>query len=103
MKGTTAVEEMNGEKLLRRFENGREPHVKLVHSKLLPEYEHLDVIWAMDAVPEVFSEVREVLWKTCNARDRCRVPAGCEDVPAWSPRGPLPQPDGDQSSSSESP
>lgn len=95
---------VNGEKLLRRFENGREPHVKLVHSKLLPEYEHLDVIWAMDAVPEVFSEVREVLWKTCNARDRCRVPAGCEDVPAWSPRGPLPQPDGDQSSSSsESP
>ena len=71
---------VDGKKLLRRFEKGREPHVDLVHSKIIPEYEHLDVIWAMDAVDQVFKEVREVLWKTCNARDICRVPEGCEAV-----------------------
>ncbi|KAI0540667.1 Alpha/Beta hydrolase protein [Xylaria digitata] len=76
---------VNGERLLRRFERGREPHVKVVHSKVIPEYEHLDVIWAMDAVSQVFEEVREVLWKTCYARDRCRVPTGCESIPAWTP------------------
>ncbi|KAF4341395.1 triacylglycerol lipase [Fusarium beomiforme] len=71
---------VDGKKLLRRFEKGREPHVNLVHGKVIPEYEHLDVIWAMDAVDQVFKEVREVLWKTCNARDICRVPEGCEAV-----------------------
>ncbi|KAI3342822.1 Alpha/Beta hydrolase protein [Ustulina deusta] len=76
---------VDGEKLLRRFGRGREPHVKVVHSKVIPEYEHLDVIWAMDAVSQVFEEVREVLWKTCYARDRCRVPRGCESVSAWAP------------------
>ncbi|KAK1755310.1 sterol esterase 2 [Echria macrotheca] len=74
---------VDGDKLLRRFERGREPHVKLVHSKVIKEYEHLDVIWAMDAVDKVFKEVREVLWKTCTARERCRVPQGCEGVKAW--------------------
>ena len=101
---------VDGEKLLRRFgPGGREPHVRLVHSRVLPEYEHLDVIWALDAPSQVFAEVREVLWKTCgaDARARCRVPAGCADVPAWS--GPEPErperlTDGatDQSSSSDS-
>ncbi|KAF4983293.1 hypothetical protein FZEAL_1278 [Fusarium zealandicum] len=71
---------VDGHKLLRRFEKGREPYVDVVHSKVIPEYEHLDVIWAMDAVDQVFKEVREVLWKTCNARDICRVPEGCEHV-----------------------
>ncbi|KAF5023634.1 hypothetical protein F66182_4303 [Fusarium sp. NRRL 66182] len=71
---------VDGRKLLRRFEKGREPHVNLVHSKVIPEYEHLDVIWAMDAVDQVFKEVGQVLWKTCNARDICRVPQGCETV-----------------------
>ncbi|KAK4236753.1 sterol esterase 2 [Achaetomium macrosporum] len=74
---------VDGDKLLRRFERGREPHVKLVYSKVIPEYEHLDVIWAMDAPEQVFKEVREVLWKTCNARDVCRVPKGCEEVEPW--------------------
>jgi hypothetical protein len=74
---------VDGDKLLRRFERGREPHVKLVHSKVIPEYEHLDVIWAMDAPEQVFKEVREVLWKTCNARDVCRVPTSCEEVAPW--------------------
>jgi pimeloyl-ACP methyl ester carboxylesterase len=76
---------VNGERLLHRFERGREPHVKVVHSKVIPGYEHLDVIWAMDAVGQVFEEVREVLWKTCHARDKCRVPKGCESVSAWVP------------------
>ncbi|KAK6954512.1 hypothetical protein Daesc_004479 [Daldinia eschscholtzii] len=74
---------VDGEKLLRRFERGREPNVRVVHSKILPDYEHLDVIWAMDAVDQIFGEIREVLWKTCDARDKCRIPKGCEDVAAW--------------------
>ncbi|KAH6853657.1 Alpha/Beta hydrolase protein [Chaetomium sp. MPI-CAGE-AT-0009] len=76
---------VDGDKLLRRFERGREPHVRVVHSKVIPEYEHLDVIWAMDAPEQVFREVREVLWKTCDVRDVCRVPKGCEEVEPWVP------------------
>lgn len=75
---------VDGRRLLKRFERGREPHVRIVHSKVIPEYEHLDVIWAMDAVDQIFGELREVLWKTCNVRDQCRVPTGCEDVGAWA-------------------
>lgn len=76
---------VDGDKILRRFERGREPHARLVHRKVIPEYEHLDVIWAMDAEDEVFREVREVLWRTASAEDRarCRVPKGCEDVERW--------------------
>jgi hypothetical protein len=76
---------VDGDKLLRRFERGREPHARLVFSKVIPEYEHLDVIWAMDAEQEVFHELRETLWRTCPAeeRARCRVPKGCEDVGQW--------------------
>ncbi|KAL7629445.1 hypothetical protein AAE478_000965 [Parahypoxylon ruwenzoriense] len=76
---------VDGQRLLQRFERGREPYVKVVHSKTIPGYEHLDVIWAMDAVDQIFQEVREVLWKTCDARDRCRTPKGCENVAAWVP------------------
>ncbi|KAF7551632.1 hypothetical protein G7Z17_g4865 [Cylindrodendrum hubeiense] len=94
---------VDGEKLLRRFEKGREPHVDVVHSKIIPEYEHLDVIWAMDAVDQVFKEVREVLWKTCNVRNMCRVPEGCEHVESWKPteRGLVQVADEVQSSSSD--
>jgi len=74
---------VDGDKLLRRFERGREPHVKVVHRKIIEEYEHLDVIWAMDAVDKVFKEIREVLWRTCDVRDLCRVPKDCKDVPQW--------------------
>lgn len=74
---------VDGCKLLRRFERGREPHVDVVHKKVIPEYEHLDVIWAMDAVEKVFEEVKEVLWKTCDVRDECRVPKGCEKIEQW--------------------
>lgn len=76
---------VDGNKLLRRFANGREPHLQVVHTKVLPDYEHLDVIWAMDAVDQIFVEIRDVLWKTCNARDKCRIPYGCESVSAWVP------------------
>lgn len=71
---------VDGRKLLRRFERGREPHVRVVHQNILDDYEHLDVIWAMDAPERVFKEIREVLWKTCDARDVCRTPTGCEGV-----------------------
>jgi hypothetical protein len=77
---------VDGRRLLRRFEKGREPHVNIVHCKIIEEYEHLDVIWAIDAVEKVGKEIKEVLWKTAGeARDKCRVPVGCEDVPAWNP------------------
>ncbi|KAI4708805.1 hypothetical protein J4E89_006206 [Alternaria sp. Ai002NY15] len=73
---------VDGRRLLRRFEHGREPHVDVVHSKVIEGYEHLDVIWAMDAIEKVGKEVREVIWKTssADARKLCRTPRGCEDV-----------------------
>lgn len=76
---------VDGRRLLRRLGNGREPHVKLVHSKVITGYEHLDVLWAMDAVDQVFVEVREVLWKTWKSREECIVPDGCENVDVWQP------------------
>lgn len=93
---------VDGLKLLRRFEKGREPHVEIVHAKVIPEYEHLDVIWAMDAVEQVFKELREVLWKTCDARDVCRVPEGCEDVDPWKGLARLDEEPLDESQSSSS-
>lgn len=76
---------MDGDKLLRRFEKGREPSARLIHKKVITEYEHLDVIWAMDAETQIFREVREVLWRTVpeEERGRCRIPKGCDDVQAW--------------------
>ncbi|KAF7959875.1 hypothetical protein EAE96_001478 [Botrytis aclada] len=76
---------VDGRKLLRRFERGREPCVKVVHQNVIEEYEHLDVIWAVDVLEKVGREVKEVIWKTCSAPDRknCRVPLGCEQVGVW--------------------
>jgi len=74
---------VDGRRLLRRFERGREPCVRVVHSKIVEEYEHLDVIWAMDSIEKVGREVKEVLWKTCDVRDKVRVPKGCQEVEAW--------------------
>jgi pimeloyl-ACP methyl ester carboxylesterase len=73
---------VDGRRLLRRFERGREPFVDVVHSKVIEGYEHLDVIWAMDAIEKVGKEVREVLWKTApaSARKVCRTPKGCEEI-----------------------
>ena len=72
---------VDGRRLLRRFQRGREPHVRLVHSKVIDEYEHLDVLWAMDSIEKVGKEVRDVIWKTApqNARAICRVPKGFDD------------------------
>lgn len=76
---------VDGRRLLRRFSKGREPHVRVVHSKVIEEYEHLDVIWAMDSIEKVGKEVREVLWKAASpeAREACRVPKGCEEIQSF--------------------
>jgi len=55
---------VDGPRLLRRFNRGREPHVKLVHQKVIKDYEHLDVIWAMDCIDQVGVEIRDIIWKT---------------------------------------
>ena len=61
--------------------------MKIVHCKIIEEYEHLDVIWAIDAVEQVGQEIKEVLWRTAgDARDKCRIPQGCEDVGKWNPQ-----------------
>lgn len=69
---------VDGRRLLHRFQSGREPHLNLVYSKVIEEYEHLDVLWAMDAIEQVGTEVRQVLWNTMpeDARRVCRVPRG---------------------------
>jgi len=72
---------VDGRRLLRRFERGREPFVNVVHSKVIEEYEHLDVLWAMDSVEQVGKEVREVIWKTMppDAKALCRKISGIDD------------------------
>ncbi|KAK3062686.1 hypothetical protein LTS18_003558 [Coniosporium uncinatum] len=76
---------VDGRRLLRRFDRGREPHVDVVHSKVVPGYEHLDDIWAMDSIEQVGREVKEVIWATAPEGDRARirVPEGCENVKIW--------------------
>lgn len=71
---------VDGRRLLRRFDRGREPFVHIVHKKIIEGYEHLDVIWAMDSIEKVGKEVREVIWRTASDEDRakCRTPTGCE-------------------------
>lgn len=91
---------VDGRRLLRRFASGREPHVRVVHERVVEGYEHLDVIWAMDSIEKVGREVREVIWKTCNVRDECMVPKGCEGVRDWVPGEKLAAADSSQSSSS---
>lgn len=65
---------VDGRRLLDRLQSGSEPHVRLVHSKIIDEYEHLDVLWAMDAIEKVGKEVRQVLLSTMpeEARSVCR-------------------------------
>lgn len=73
---------VDGRRLLRRLERGREPYVNVVHRKVIEGYEHLDVLWAMDAVEQVGKEVRQVLWKTMpeEARSICRRISGVVDA-----------------------
>ncbi|CRG91688.1 hypothetical protein PISL3812_08739 [Talaromyces islandicus] len=67
---------VDGTKLLRRLQNGREPYVNLVHHKIVEGYEHLDVIWAIDMIEQVGREVAQVLWRTVpqNTKGTCRAP-----------------------------
>lgn len=83
-----ADELVDGRRLLRRFSRGREPHVRVIHAKIIEEYEHLDVIWAMDMIEKVGREVKEVIWQTASleARKLCRVPKGCENIESWDGR-----------------
>ncbi|KAJ5817309.1 hypothetical protein N7447_009542 [Penicillium robsamsonii] len=69
---------VDGRRLLNRFQSGREPHVSLVHSKVIEEYEHLDVLWAMDAIEQVGREVNQVIWTSMpdDSRQICRAPRG---------------------------
>ncbi|KAF4625056.1 hypothetical protein G7Y89_g13114 [Cudoniella acicularis] len=78
---------VDGRKLLNRFNRGREPHARIVHQRVIEDYEHLDVLWAMDAIEKVGKEVRDVLWMTCDVRDKVRVPRGCEEVESWRDHG----------------
>ena len=75
---------VDGRRLLRRFERGREPHVKVVRAEVIEEYEHLDVIWAMDSIEKVGKGVRDVIWETApeNAKQICRRPSGVENKAA---------------------
>ena len=69
---------VDGRRLLRRLQNGREPHVQVVHAKVIEDYEHLDVLWAMDVVDQVGKEICRVVWDTVSedVKGGCRVPRG---------------------------
>lgn len=71
---------VDGRRLLRRFATGREPSVQVVHEKVVEGYEHLDVIWAVDAIEQVGVEVRRVVWATAFETQGCEIPLGCEAV-----------------------
>lgn len=80
---------VDGRRLLRRFARGREPHVRVVHAKVIPEYEHLDVLWALDVIEQVGEELRSVLWKSAldvpgvvgvEGGPGCAVPRGCGNI-----------------------
>ncbi|KAL3418620.1 sterol esterase [Phlyctema vagabunda] len=74
---------VDGARLLNRFRRGREPNARLLHFKTIDDYEHLDVIWAIDSIEQVGREVKDFLWQTCTERDKARVPKGCEDLAPW--------------------
>jgi pimeloyl-ACP methyl ester carboxylesterase len=64
---------VDGRRLLERFRAGKEPHVEIVHAKVIDEYEHLDVIWALDAPEKVFKEVVDVLWRCVDDQVKMEV------------------------------
>jgi pimeloyl-ACP methyl ester carboxylesterase len=79
---------VDGQRLLRRFQKGREPFVEVVHASVIEGYEHLDVIWAIDSIEKVGRGVLETIWRTTpkNYRESCLVPVGCENLEAWKGR-----------------
>jgi pimeloyl-ACP methyl ester carboxylesterase len=74
---------VDGRKLVNRFRRGREPHARVVHVNIIEDYEHLDVVWSCDVIEKVGTELRDVIWKTCNSRETARVPKGCHDLQKW--------------------
>ncbi|KAL2391098.1 hypothetical protein RJ035_000580 [Blastomyces gilchristii] len=67
---------IDGSRLLRRLKGRSEPYVRVVHSRVIEEYEHLDVILAVDSIEKVGMEVRRVIWECVkdDARGICRYP-----------------------------
>ncbi|KAF3906018.1 hypothetical protein ABW21_db0205384 [Orbilia brochopaga] len=80
---------VDGIKLLRRLERGAEPDVNLVYAKVIPAYEHLDCIWAIDSIMQVGTEVKSCIWQSVPWDVRTRmsvsVPAGCERIGVYEP------------------
>ncbi|KAK9320636.1 Alpha/Beta hydrolase protein [Lipomyces orientalis] len=70
---------VDGERLIKRLENA-EPDVVVVKTNVIPTYEHVDVLWAVDAVDQVGRGVREVLWSTAFNRENFRCPTECEEL-----------------------
>ncbi|KAK9453006.1 Alpha/Beta hydrolase protein [Dipodascopsis uninucleata] len=70
---------VDGRRFVRRLQN-HEPHVNVVRTKVIPMYEHLDVLWAIDAPDQVGVEVKEALWMTAHDRSRFRCPTECEEL-----------------------
>ncbi|KAK9466901.1 Alpha/Beta hydrolase protein [Lipomyces arxii] len=70
---------VDGVKLMERIKTS-EPDVVVMRQVVVPEYEHLDVLWAADANERVNNGVKEVLWATAYDRSRFQCPTGCEDV-----------------------
>ncbi|KAF8472520.1 Alpha/Beta hydrolase protein [Kalaharituber pfeilii] len=54
---------VDGKRFLKRLDKGREPYVRVVHQSVIDEYEHLDVLWAIDSIQKVGWEVRDIVWK----------------------------------------
>ncbi|KAF3933927.1 hypothetical protein ABW19_dt0205957 [Dactylella cylindrospora] len=79
---------VDGTKLLNRLERGAEPDVNLVHAKVIPPYEHLDCIWAIDSIQQVGVEVKTCIWRSITDDIKrqmdLRTPSGCEGVTIFS-------------------
>ncbi|KAK7203115.1 lipase [Myxozyma melibiosi] len=70
---------VDGQRLIERLENA-EPDVVVVKTEMINEYEHLDVLWAVDAVDHVHRGVKETIWETAWKRENCVVPDGCVEL-----------------------
>ncbi|GAO49634.1 hypothetical protein G7K_3783-t1 [Saitoella complicata NRRL Y-17804] len=56
----------------------KEEHVKVVRDVVIDEYEHLDVIWAVDMIEKVGKGVRDAIWETVEG-DGWVCPIGCKE------------------------
>lgn len=70
---------VDGRKFTERI-NQMEHEVTVVHQECIPEYAHLDVLWAMDSVQRVGAKIKEILWACASDRDGYIVPLGCEQI-----------------------